>query len=280
MISVTRSLCSVLLLLTCLHAAAQNTRHRIFSLAHTEATSGRLDSIRRIDNERFQPLSFMGRNGISLQCRLLPPPAGKPKARYPMIIIFHGSGAVGTDNRSQLGLMAKYWARDDIRSRYPAYVLAVQFPTRSSDYDPDQQRGIPVSHHRPCLETALQLVDSLRGSLAVDPARIYGLGYSMGASTILNAIGLRSNLFAGVVSISGVPEFSHLALLKRVPLLLVHGNADTENVFAGSAQLFKELSNSPNNRVQFWEIKDATHDMSNLWLSQELPAWLFAQKKK
>lgn len=126
----------------------------------------------------------------------------------------------------------------------------------------------------------MQLVDSFCRHAAVDRKRVYGLGYSMGASTVLNAAGRYPFLFAAVVAISGVPEFRYIETLNRTPLLLIHGNADHENAFAGSERLYRELISLKKNKVVFREIDGAAHDMSGLWLSELIPSWLFAQKKK
>ncbi len=42
------------------------------------------------------------------------PQAGK---RYPLIIVLHGSGAIGNDNSSQLGALAMSWSAPAIRKR-------------------------------------------------------------------------------------------------------------------------------------------------------------------
>ena len=39
----------------------------------------------------------------ALPYRLLPPPEVHGGQRYPLVIVLHGSDAVGTDNRAQLG---------------------------------------------------------------------------------------------------------------------------------------------------------------------------------
>lgn len=278
MIAFSRLLCCVLLLLLGQRAPAQSRQYQIFSLDTSSGAQAQLDCIRRISNELFSAFSFTGNNGISIQGRLLSPP--DRSGSYPLVVIFHGSGAIGTDGSSHLGVMTKFWVQDRIRNAYPAYVLAVQFPTRSSNYDKDPQRNMLVSHPEPCVETALQLVDSLLRNTPLDRSRIYGLGYSMGASTALNALRLRSNLFAAVVAISGVPEFRDKKLLAKTPLLLVHGNADTENAFAGSQLLFRELRTLKKNKAVFWEIDGAEHNLNSLWLTDKIPTWLFAHKKR
>jgi predicted peptidase len=53
---------------------------------------------------------------------------------YPLIVIFHGFGAIGTDNVSQIGPVAKCSATPEMRERYPAFVLVPQFAARSAVY--------------------------------------------------------------------------------------------------------------------------------------------------
>jgi predicted peptidase len=64
-------------------------------------------------------------------------PNHKSEDKYPLVVVYHGSGAIGTDNNVQLGLLHKLFASPEIQSKYPAFVLAPQFPTRSSDYKTD-----------------------------------------------------------------------------------------------------------------------------------------------
>ncbi|MGF1925556.1 MAG: prolyl oligopeptidase family serine peptidase, partial [Bacteroidia bacterium] len=246
------------------------------TIADSVSTRLRIANIKAIDHTVFETGSFIGKGTPTINYRLLKPELKNTK-KHPLIIVFHGSGAVGKDNLAQLGILAKLWAMPEIKSKYPAYILAPQFPTRSSNYVEDKQRGVLTSVPQPCLETALQLIDSLKTSLNIDVTRIYALGFSMGGSSVTNVLSARPDLFAAGVSISGIPQFDKVKTLSNIPLWLMHGNLDTENPFASDAQFYKEAGS----KTRFWEIDGKAHNdiFSSLILGEAIPKWLLQHKK-
>jgi predicted peptidase len=228
--------------------------------------------------------SYTGKNNLQIWCKLIKPPAGiadsiDEKRKYPLVIVLHGSGATGTDNLKQMGVLAKMWAFNDIRSKYPAYVLVPQFPERSSDYVTDQARGVLTSKPQPCLNTLLELIDSMKLQKDIDSNRIYVMGFSMGGSTALNAITLRPKLFAAGVSFSGIPNFDGEETFLKTPLWIIHGNADVENPFASDSLLYKELKAKGASQLVFWEMDKMAHKVpEQLYTDTLVPAWLFSKR--
>ncbi|NML37291.1 alpha/beta fold hydrolase [Chitinophaga sp. G-6-1-13] len=247
-----------------------------YSLIRTMPDKGKADSIknvlREMDPRPFEALSFR-----TVCYRLMKPQSLQKHKRYPLVLVLHGSGAVGTDNNSQLGLLAKLWAQPRIRRNYPAFVVAPQFPERSSNYVMDSSRHTLVSEPGPNTNTVLALVDSLKKVLPVDGRRIYVIGFSMGASSVINSIGLRPDLFAAGVAISGVPDFDHLPALEATPLWVVHGNADTENPYRTDSILIRTLQGR---QLRAWEIDQLQHEIySELYTTDLLPEWLFSHTR-
>lgn len=240
----------------------------------------RISAIKKVNAENFVAGSFQGKTSTPIQFRLLKPveSSNKPQKK-PLVIVFHGSNAFGNDNISQLGILAKLWALPEISTKYPAYVLAPQFPTRSSNYVLDKGRSVLTSIPQPTLLVALQLIDSLKQDLNIDEKRIYVIGFSMGASAVINVLCARPELFAAGVSISGIPQFDHVKELSEIPIWLIHGNLDTENPFNSDAQFFKEVSYQ--NKTRFWEFDGKAHNdiFSNIILGENIPKWLFKHSK-
>ena len=56
--------------------------------------------------------TFTAPDGVTLPYRLLPPPSppGARRTRVPLVLLLHGSGEIGTDNRAQLTPFALAWA--------------------------------------------------------------------------------------------------------------------------------------------------------------------------
>ncbi|PSK89768.1 hypothetical protein [Taibaiella chishuiensis] len=260
-----------------LHARDRNYR-LVTTAVDSVAAEAKKKTILALSNDLFDAGTFRGNLETNINYRLLPPPGGKP-GKYPLIVIFHNSGRIGTDNTAQLDVLVKYWAQPAIRSRYPAYVLAVQFPLRSSNYTTlsgDLMTSVAAS----CLQGALQLTDSLVKVLPVDNRRIYALGFSMGASTANNAMMARPGLFAAGVCISGIPAQESVAPLQQTPVWLVHGNKDTENPIPADKAWYRNRQAQHSAPTLFWEIEGLGHKIyAPLYTTEAIPEWLWQQHR-
>jgi len=260
-------------------AEAQFGLKTIDNTADAETTKQRVSQIRSLDNNVFEPAFFAdSEEKTEIKYRLFKP-FKKDNRKYPLVVFFHGSGAIGTDNVSHLGILPKLFASDESQKKYPAYILAPQFPDRSSDYVLDKDRNILVSNPRSSLKAVLKLIESLKKELNIDEKRIYAVGFSMGGSTVINSLSVRPDLFAAGISISGIPEFSNIEKLSTIPIWLIHGIDDTENPINSDEQFYKEIDKK---RIRFWKLKATTHDnvFTPQLLDNTLPKWLFKQRKK
>ena len=233
----------------------------------------------------FRPGAFTASSNIHLPYRLLSPDAPKPQTRYPLILILHGSGAIGTDNQSQLGTLALNWAQPDLRQRFPAYILVPQFPTRTADYKTSTADNLLASTYNRPLIAALELFEHIAGAYPIDRSRIYVIGFSMGASTGWHALLLRPSLFAAAVLLSGIPpERSTAAQLASTPILITHGNADPENPFAPDRVMFAALERNQPTKARFREYDNLPHTYPPDILTPTSAGdwwrtWLFAQHR-
>lgn len=236
----------------------------------------RLNALRRIQPEVFDSAHY-DHDSMLVHYRLFTPNNNHLK-KYPLVVVFHGSGAIGTDNRSHLGVLSKLWIEPRCQEKHPSYVLAPQFTTRSSDYVLDSTRGVLVSASRPILNSVFQLIDSIKKCLNIDTNRIYVVGFSMGGSTVINALSLRPDLFAAGISVAGIPEFDRLEKLNHVPIWLIHGSADTENPIAGDLQFYYERPT----KTRLWIFDSIEHNTIFIppLLDETIPTWLFKQRRK
>lgn len=217
--------------------------------------------------DAYAAATFTARDGATMQYRLLRPADSVAAKRHPLVVIFHGSGAIGTDNVSQIGPFAKSWATPAMRSRFPAFVLVPQFSTRSAVYDNGSSTATPALH------TALALVEQLAAELPVDRTRVYAVGFSMGGSAVWNALALKPSLFTAAVSVAGVPNRDALARLGSTRLLLVHGDRDEENPYAAARAAYEA---APAGRVELWQYAGMAHEFpQDLIVEPRLAAWLF-----
>jgi predicted peptidase len=220
--------------------------------------------------EPYAPGRFT-RDGITLQYRLMAPPRVIAGQSYPLVVVFHGSGAIGTDNLAQIGPLAKSWAAPERRAQFPAYVLIPQFSQRSAIYANGSSTATPQLH------VAFALVEQMKRELPVDASRIYALGFSMGGSAVWNALALKPGLFARAVSVAGVPNRDALAVLGDTRFLLVHGDADIENPYTDARAAYEVADKS---RVDFWTYPGLGHEFpQELIATPRLAEWLFATSR-
>lgn len=191
-----------------------------------------------IGADDFTAGRFEAGNGIVLPYRLLAPSPLEPGRPYPLVVQFHNSGAIGDDNRLQIerDVAARSWAIPGARARHPAFVLVPQFSARSADYD---DPAMPtVAHASPQLQAALELVEAIAAREPVDRRRIYASGFSMGGSTGWLALSAKPDLFAAGVLISAVaPDRAQATELVRMPVLVMHGDADAENPIGSDREM-------------------------------------------
>lgn len=179
----------------------------------------------------FKAETFVAPSGTRLPYRIYRPP-GAHATRLPLVVVLHGSGAIGDDNVKQLSAFATAWADPAFTSRQRAIVVAPQAPSRTVDYA-QAEDGLLAAHPGPALPAILALVDSLARDPAVDASRVYVTGFSMGASTALTALTLRPDRFAAAAVFASIPPPRRTARgVARIPVLMVHGDEDAETGIA------------------------------------------------
>lgn len=230
-----------------------------------------------LPNAAFEKHVFE-KQGKKLPYRLLLPKNYSSHKKYPLVISFHNSSRIGDDNEKQLEHIAKVWQRPEIRSKYEAFVIVPQFNERSSNYVYDVE-GNFISKPFTDIQLVLDLIKQFEDSYKVDASRIYLVGYSMGASTAQNLMSIAPDKFAALVSLAAVPDLSHIEALKKQNILLIHGQQDVDNPYAGSVALFQRLHG--NKHLTFKSYTNLDHGTITIpfLLTDEIPDWLFKQKK-
>ncbi|KQS91869.1 hypothetical protein ASG21_05260 [Chryseobacterium sp. Leaf394] len=266
-----------LLFSCCSRKINYGTKTDIHDKADSAKSLAKIKHIKSLSFSDFKEGKFA--NGrIAVNYRFLKPKSIEQTQKCPLVLVFHGSGAIGTNNTSQMGVLAKMWLLPENRDKYPMYVLAPQFPDRSSNYHLDQKRNVLASQSSEYLDLVLNSLDSFIEKENIDRSRIYVMGFSMGGSTTSNAISNRPDLFAAAINISGVSQFARIDHLKNLSIWMVHGSLDTENSIKSNFQFFGELKNSKN--IFFWEFKDRYHNnILSAELIDEIPKWLMKQHR-
>ncbi len=251
------------------------TKIEIHDKADSLQALARIKHIKSLDYSDFKPGKF--NNGkVAVNYRFLKPKAIEKNKKYPLVLVFHGSGAIGTNNTSQMGVLSKMWLLPENREKYPVYVLSPQFPVRSSNYHLDESRTIKVSESNEHLDLVLKSIDSLIIKENIDRDRIYVMGFSMGGGTTMNAISKRPDLFAAAINISGIPQFDKMDDLLKMPIWIIHGSLDTDNFPQSNFRFFDEMK--ARGQVFLWEYKDKYHNnILSSELVDKIPKWLLKQ---
>ncbi|AMP97963.1 hypothetical protein AY601_1032 [Pedobacter cryoconitis] len=215
-----------------------------------------------------------------LNYRILMPVSVKEGKRYPLVIIFPHSGGIGKDNMNQMTTLPKYWLQENVRKKYPAYVVAIQYPVRSSNYLFDQFKRMYSVPDDYCIEATSELIKSLTQQLKVDDQRVFGIGFSMGASTLYNLLNKHPDLLTASVSISGIPDQDFSEKVAKSPIWIIHGNEDSENPITPDRMLVEYLKKINNKNFTYWEISSLEHTVyPDLYDTDMIPEWLFNLKK-
>jgi len=266
----------ILSVISCVcHKTKFGTKTEIFDKKDSLKSLVRIKEIKNLDYSDFKAGKFD--NGkVAVNYRFLKPKTIEQNKKYPLVLIFHGSGAIGTNNTSQMGVLSKMWLLPENREKYPIYVLSPQFAVRSSNYHLDETRNVKASESNEHLDLVLKSIDSLTINENIDPDRIYVMGFSMGGATTSNAISKRPDLFASAINVSGISQFDKMDELIDIPIWIVHGSLDTDNFPQSNFKFFDEMKSK--GKVFLWEYKDKYHNnILSAELVDEIPKWLLKQ---
>jgi predicted esterase len=215
-------------------------------------------------------------DGKALPYRLLVPENIKSGQKYPLVVILHGAGERGVDNKKQL---VWFWndkkpsvmARPEVAAE-KALVIVPQCPEGERFVEVPWEKG---SYKSPEISTPLELplalVDSFIKEQPIDADRAYVVGTSMGGYGALDAVQCRPELFAACVPICGAGDPSKAKDSAHVPVWAFHGADDTAVPVSGSRELYstrlvvirarrsgsggsaaRQQTRSPNRRKRLW----------------------------
>lgn len=207
-----------------------------------------------------------------LPCRVLLPEGYAPHTtRYPLVVSLHGSGERGTDNAAQLRNGLEAFVRT--RTIRPCIVVAPQLPAGET------WGGSWYGGETAGQRTLVALTRELAGRRSVDPRRVYGVGFSMGAIGLWDILTRHPTLFAASLLLAGDLDVAAASALVDFPLWAVHGARDTL-VPPHNTRAFAALARARGRRARYTEVDDVGHDVWRFAFAHEpLWSWLFAQAR-
>ena len=219
-----------------------------------------------------------------LKYTVRPPDKVEPGKRYPLVLLLHGAGGRGDDNRGQIVDAGGGAALDKmgVSGKFGAYVIAGQVPKNQQWVD------VPwgsLDHEMPKVSNSMrQMLAALDAFVAdkknqVDPQRLYVIGLSMGGYGTWDALQRRPGLFAAAVPICGGGDKRLAKKITKVPVWAWHGDKDGVIKPSRSRDMVAALK-AAGGKPKYTEVKNRGH---NVWIdafgSAEMWAWMFEQKK-
>lgn len=229
-----------------------------------------------------EPRAYTNAAGKVLLYRWAEPAKVEPGKTYPLVVLFHGAGERGSDNKSQLTWGAEPLLRYMRENGIDGYFIAGQVPKGMQWVDTPWGN---VAHRMPArpsesMALALELVaKTLSERRPVDKSRVYATGLSMGGYGTWDAIQRRPDLFAAAMPICGGGD-THLAWrIRDIPVWVWHGDSDAVVPTVRSRDMVSALW-AVDGKVRYTEVPKCGHgSWTTAYASKEALDWLFSQRK-
>jgi lysophospholipase L1-like esterase/poly(3-hydroxybutyrate) depolymerase len=193
---------------------------------------------------------------------LLPPLEVLEDRSYPLVLFLHGIGECGTDNEIQKAHFPARMAQPELARRFGAYVLAPQCPPEDSWANPD-------SLHTDSFTQDPEPTEALRGAISclaevirehpIDLNRMALTGLSMGGAGTWDLALRFPDVFSAVAPVCGGSDPSQAHRLAGLPLMVWHGDADSEVSVERSRAMIKALGGLKLG-VQYTEVPGVGHN--------------------
>ena len=214
---------------------------------------------------------FTNAEGVQLPYRLFVPPKYNPGTKYPLVLFWHGSGEMGTDNLVQLKDNGEYsFLTASNQAMHPLFYLLPQVSPYAS-YSEFQM-----------LDWATNLLGYLKGQFSIDPDRFYVTGLSMGGFSTWAMLARYPDLIAAAIPMSGgliynsPSDFFHSL---RVPVWNFHA-ADDGNVPVSYSDAAISSLRSLGASVIYTRYQSGGHGIwSVAYSTPGLVDWIMAQRR-
>ncbi len=219
--------------------------------------------------------------GVEFRYRLLAPAARDAGTLYPLVVFLHGAGERGRDNEKQLEYLPAWMAEPTLRERHPCYLLAPQCRDneRWVDVSWADKKSTPQGPPTTDLLATVAAMQTVISSEAVDPARIYLTGLSMGGFGTWDLAARQPTRFAAILPICGGGDEATAPRLAALPIWCFHGDADEVVAVERSRSMIaavKAAGGSP----KYSELPGVGHDSwTPAYHDPAVLDWLFAQRQ-
>ena len=233
--------------------------------------------------ERTQALTYTNKDGETMPYRLFTPNHIDLKETYPLLLILHGAGARGLDNKRQLTVWNSGWVDDDLQKKHPCFIVMPQCPRDKRWVEIDWRKGsyaladVPMS---PQLKLAHEIFSTTIKDHAIDTNRLYIMGASMGGCGTWHMIMRYPKTFAAAVPICGVGDPTTGSVLTDLPIWAFHGESDRTIPVLGTCDMLAAIKAAGGTKAKATIYPEVGHGSYHLaWKEEPLSEWVFAQKR-
>jgi len=238
------------------------------------------------DTSAYLKRTYQKDGGI-MPYRILLPQDFNPKNKYPLILILHGSGERGNDNEAQLVHGSKLFLKEDIRNKFPAFVVFPQCAAESSwariDIEGDFPNRELIFHEdakaTPDMVLLEGLIKSLKKEYKIDIARLYVGGLSMGGMGTFELVRRNPKMFAAAFPICGGANPLISKRLRKPYWWVFHGDADNVVAEKYSANMVEAMK-IEGVSVKYSVYEGVTHNSwDKAFAEPDLLPWLFSKSR-
>jgi len=193
-----------------------------------------LNSLSQTDS-LFQYKTYKLNETFGLPYRIMYPKMYNAKKKYPLIVMLHGSGERGNNNKKQLTHGGAVFTKNQQEDTYPAIIIFPQCPEDGYWSSVQINREtLPLElnfdYNRPITEplnAVIALVHQLIKEGKVNKKKVSIAGLSMGGMGALEAAYRYPKLFRNVTSICGAGDWqAYDKRVKKTRFRLYHGLKD------------------------------------------------------
>ncbi len=233
--------------------------------------------------DRYIAQTYVGSTSDTLLYRLLKPKNYDENQAYPLVLLLHGSGERGNDNKAQLRHGAAVYATDEAMEKYPCFVMVPQCPVKKGwanmKFDKETEKFQLRNGVRPEMQLVIEALEQLRKTYNIDESRLYITGLSMGGFGTFDICMRKPDLFAAAAPVCGGGDTSKAALIKDIPMWIFHGaddNTVSVNLSRNMVAALKDAGGNP----KYTEYADVGHNSwNNAYSEPDFLPWLCAQRK-
>lgn len=225
--------------------------------------------------------TYKDKNGNQLHYRIYTPENLKPEQEIPIILLLHGAGERGSDNKRQIVHGFHQIADYSINNNKPAIIIAPQCPKNkqwvnvkwnTKAHDMPEQPSIS-------LKLAIELLKDKITSMPADKSRVYITGLSMGGYGTWDAISRHPNLFAAALPLCGGADTKQASKIAKMPIWTVHGDKDGVIPVSRSRDIVKALKEAGGKPI-YTEHPGVGHNVwTKTYSDKKILDWFFSQKK-